>query len=81
VWIKGGARPGDALVLSEPLGSGIVLAGGTPEDKAAAVVVHMCTLNLGAAEALSALGDEPPHAVTALPALDDVLAFRVRLVA
>ena len=62
VWTKAGARPGDVLLLSKPLGSGIVLAGGTADDKAAAIAV-MRRLNRAAAEALSAL-PEPPHAVT-----------------
>ena len=62
VWTKAGARPGDVLLLSKPVGSGIVLAGGTAGDKAAAIAV-MRGLNRAAAEALSAL-PEPPHAVT-----------------
>ncbi|MCU1460771.1 MAG: Selenide, water dikinase SelD [Acidimicrobiales bacterium] len=62
VWTKAGALPGDALVLSKPIGSGIVLAGAGDEDKAAAIAV-MRRLNRAAAEALSALPD-PPHAVT-----------------
>jgi selenide,water dikinase len=69
VWTKSGARPGDCLVLSKPLGSGIVLAGGEPDEKAAAIEV-MRRLNRAAAEALSALGTgggtggDGPHAVT-----------------
>ena len=62
VWTKAGARPGDVLLLSKPLGSGIVLAGGSPDDKAATIGV-MRRLNRAAAEALSSL-PEPPHAVT-----------------
>ena len=62
VWTKAGARPGDVLLLSKPLGSGIVLAGGTADDKAAAIA-FMRRLNRAAAEALSTL-PEPPHAVT-----------------
>ena len=62
VWTKAGARPGDVLVLSKPLGTGILLAGGSPEDKTAAIA-RMRVLNRAAAEALLAL-DEPPHAVT-----------------
>ncbi len=62
IFTKGGARPGDALVLSKPIGTGIVLAGATPDDKAAAIV-GMRRLNRGAAETLVALAD-PPHAVT-----------------
>jgi selenide, water dikinase len=62
IWTKGGARPGDRLVLSKPIGSGIVLAGGGTEDKAAAIAV-MRRLNRGAADALHELQDGP-HAVT-----------------
>lgn len=63
VWTKAGARPGDRLVLSKPLGTGIVLAGGAPEEKAAAIA-GMRRLNRAAAEALSALGEGAAHAVT-----------------
>ena len=63
IWTKAGARPGDAIVLSKPLGTGIVLAGGQPDEKAAAIV-RMRQLNRAAAEALSALGDGAAHAVT-----------------
>ena len=63
IWTKAGARPGDAIVLSKPLGTGILLAGGQPDEKAAAIL-RMRQLNRGAAEALSALGDGAAHAVT-----------------
>jgi selenide, water dikinase len=62
IWTKGGAQPGDHLVLSKPLGSGIVLAGNSEPDKRAAITV-MRTLNRRASEQLSAL-PSPPHAVT-----------------
>jgi selenide,water dikinase len=62
IWTKGGAQPGDHLVLSKPLGSGIVLAGNSDPDKQAAITV-MRTLNRRASEQLSAL-PSPPHAVT-----------------
>jgi len=62
IWTKGGAQPGDHLVLSKPLGSGIVLAGDSEPDKRAAITV-MRTLNRRASEQLSAL-PSPPHAVT-----------------
>lgn len=62
VFTKGGARAGDVLVLSKPVGTGIVLAGGAPADKAAAVT-GMRRLNRAAAEALGALGPVV-HAVT-----------------
>ena len=62
IFTKGGARPGDVLVLSKPLGTGIVLAGGDVVDKQAAIA-RMRMLNRSASEALQALGDEV-HAVT-----------------
>jgi selenide,water dikinase len=63
VLTKGGARAGDALVLSKPLGTGIVLAGGSADEKAAAVA-RMRTLNRHAAEVLAALGPDVVHACT-----------------
>ena len=55
ILTKGGASPGDALVLSKPVGSGIVLAGGSDADKKTAIG-HMRRLNRTASEALVALG-------------------------
>lgn len=60
VWTKGGAQPGDVLVLSKPLGTGIVLAGGDDDSKAAAIT-GMRRLNRDAADELRAVG---PRAVT-----------------
>ena len=62
IFTKGGARVGDLLVLSKPLGTGIVLAGGSAADKAGATA-GMRTLNRLASEALQALGPAT-HAVT-----------------
>ncbi|MFP5488435.1 MAG: selenide, water dikinase SelD [Acidimicrobiia bacterium] len=62
VFRKSGARPGDVLVLSKPLGTGLTLAAGTPTDQAAAIA-GMKTLNRAAAETLRSLGDAV-HAVT-----------------
>jgi selenide, water dikinase len=63
VWTKAGAVPGDRLVLSKPIGTGIALAGGTPEAKAAAIQ-RMRVLNRSAAETLAGSGTGTPHAVT-----------------
>jgi selenide,water dikinase len=67
VWSKAGARPGDRLVLSKPLGSGIVLAGANAHDKAV-VIASMRRLNRDAAADLAALPDRDgrpaAHAVT-----------------
>src|SRR5881275_2689503 len=56
VWPKSGARPGDALFLTKPLGTGLVLAGHTKgivgDDELAAAVGAMTTLNGAAADVL-----------------------------
>jgi selenide, water dikinase len=62
LWRKGGAQAGDVLLLSKPLGSGLVLAGGSDDDKAEAIA-GMRRLNRDAAGALGALPGGP-HAVT-----------------
>jgi selenide, water dikinase len=62
IFTKGGARPGDVLVLSKPLGTGIVLAGG-PDEHQAAAIAGMRALNRAAADALRDL-DGAVHAVT-----------------
>jgi selenide,water dikinase len=62
VFRKSGARPGDVLVLSKPIGTALALAGGGDEDRAAAIR-GMKQLNRSASEALQALGGDV-HAVT-----------------
>jgi selenide,water dikinase len=63
VFRKVGARPGDVVLLSKPLGTGLALAGGGDGDKAAAIV-GMRRLNRTASETLQALGGDVVHAVT-----------------
>jgi selenide, water dikinase len=67
VWTKGSARAGDRLVLSKPLGSGIVLASSDEASKTA-TIAQMRTLNRRAAEQLTQLperdGSPAVHAVT-----------------
>jgi len=53
IFTKGGAREGDVLLLSKPLGTGIALAGGSESDKAAAIA-GMRQLNRDAGERLQA---------------------------
>ena len=62
VWAKGGARAGDVVLLSKPLGTGIVLAAGDAANVTAAID-SMRTLNREAAETIASMG-EPPGAVT-----------------
>ncbi|MEO5724695.1 MAG: selenide, water dikinase SelD [Ilumatobacteraceae bacterium] len=62
VFRKSGARPGDVLMLSKPIGAALVLAGGSADDKTEAIA-GMRRLNRAAAEELSALGNAV-HAVT-----------------
>jgi selenide,water dikinase len=62
VFRKGGARPGDVLVLSKPIGTALALAGGDDRHKAAAIA-GMRRLNRAASEHLQALNGAV-HAVT-----------------
>jgi selenide, water dikinase len=62
VLTKAGARPGDLLVLSKPVGTGIVLAAGDAAARRAAVE-GMRGLNRAASEALVAAGGAV-HAAT-----------------
>jgi selenide, water dikinase len=57
IWTKAGARPGDDLYLTKPLGTGLLVHAGRGDE----AVETMTTLNAGAAAALHAL---EPHAVT-----------------
>ena len=62
VFRKAGARPGDVAVLSKPIGTGLVTAAGTDEEKRAAID-GMRRVNRSAATALRGAG-AAVHAVT-----------------
>ncbi|MEZ5459835.1 MAG: selenide, water dikinase SelD [Steroidobacteraceae bacterium] len=62
IWRKSGAREGDVLMLSKPLGSGLLLSSGRPEELATATDMMRRT-NRAAAQALRAL-PQAPRAVT-----------------
>jgi selenide,water dikinase len=65
IWRNVGARPGDALVLTKPLGTGIISTAikqaKAPERAVTAAIRTMTTLNRSAAEAAATV---PVHAVT-----------------
>jgi selenide,water dikinase len=65
LWPKAGARPGDVLYLTKPLGTGIVLQaerdGRTPPGALEAAVTSMTELNRAAADTLRPFA---PNAVT-----------------
>jgi selenide, water dikinase len=65
VWTKSGARPGDTVLLTKRLGTGLVLQaerdGRAPEGSLAAAIEAMCELNRDAADALRSFA---PTAVT-----------------
>ena len=67
VWTNAGARVGDRLILTKPLGTGIcgtaIKNKRAPEALVAAAVRSMTTLNKRAAEALTTFGDAV-HACT-----------------
>lgn len=64
IFTKGGARAGDVLVLSKPLGTGLVLAAGSTRAKAEAIT-GMRTLNRHASELLQGVSTGGVvHAVT-----------------
>jgi selenide,water dikinase len=59
---KSGARPGDVLLLSKPIGTALTLAQGTDDERTGAIT-GMRRLNRAAAETLVSLG-AAVHAVT-----------------
>ncbi len=65
IWPKAGAQPGDALYLTKPLGTGIVLQahreGKAPDEALAVAIAAMHELNRAAADALRPF---TPNAVT-----------------
>lgn len=72
ILTKGGAREGDALLLTKPLGTGIVTTAAkreaAPPDVLAAAIASMTRLNASAASVLRGLG-------TAVHACTDITGF------
>ena len=65
MWTNSGAQPGDILILTKPLGTGIISTAikkeAAPEESVFAAIESMSTLNKGAVQALQGL---EVHAVT-----------------
>ncbi len=80
--LKSGGRPGDRLVLTKPLGTGVVATavkeGRAPAEVIAAAAASMKTLNRAAAEAMGAAGVRGATDVTGFGLLGHLheLAFR-----
>jgi len=75
IWSNAGARPGDLLVLTKPIGTGVIATaikfGRAPEAVASAAIASMSRLNRAAADALATLPSGAVHACT------DVTGFGV----
>jgi selenide,water dikinase len=68
MWTNAGAQVGDRLLLTKPLGTGIIATAikfdRAPAPAAAAAIASMTTVNRAAAETLRALPDGSVHACT-----------------
>jgi selenide,water dikinase len=68
IWLNAGARPGDVLFLTKPLGTGVIAtalkAGRAPDALVAAAVASMVRLNRAASEVLQSLPAGAVHACT-----------------
>ena len=73
IWRNVGAEPGDALILTKPIGTGVIAtalkAGKAPSGSVDAAIASMTRLNRDAAEVLHKFADSggtssPSHAVT-----------------
>ena len=78
IWRNVGARPGDALLFTKPLGTGVITTAlkkdrATPESLASAVAT-MTALNRAAASALQELEEKSPSAKP-IHAVTDVTGF------
>jgi selenide, water dikinase len=68
IWTNGGAEVGDRLLLTKPLGTGVIATAikfdRAPAGAAAAAIASMTMLNRAAAETLRALPDGSVHSCT-----------------
>lgn len=68
IWTNAGAKPGDRLLLTKPIGTGVIATAikfdRAPERVADAAIASMAQLNRAAAEALAQLPPDAVHACT-----------------
>ena len=68
VWANGGAKSGDVLILTKPLGTGVIATaikfGRAPQAAVDAAIASMTSLNRAAAAALAGLPPGAVHACT-----------------
>jgi selenide, water dikinase len=68
IWTNAGAQPGDRLVLTKPIGTGVIATAikfeRAPADAVDTAIQIMTTLNRAAAEALAGLPQDAVHACT-----------------
>jgi selenide,water dikinase len=68
IWLNGGATPGDALILTKPIGTGVIATaikfGRATQPVADGAIASMATLNRAAAAALAGLPRDAVHACT-----------------
>ena len=68
ILANAGAQPGDWLILTKPVGTGVIATalkfGRAPKDAVDAAVLSMTTLNRDAGELIAALGEGLVHACT-----------------
>jgi len=81
VWRNVGARPGDALLLTKPVGTGVIATAlkneQASEDSVDAAVRSMTSLNRDAADALREIEAAAPEAASPVHAVTDVTGFGV----
>jgi selenide,water dikinase len=81
IWRNVGARPGDILLLTKPIGTGVISTALKKEragrESLDASVASMSRLNRDAAEALLALDGQRPEGAGSIHAVTDVTGFGV----
>jgi selenide, water dikinase len=79
IWKNVGARPGDTLILTKPLGTGVIATAlkqeKAPPNWVAAATKSMTTLNRDAADALHDLESAEKSQTTPIHAVTDVTGF------